>query len=83
MCSSSWGSADAVERVGDHPPGVGPYKFENVRINRGYDRADIINQIKAMQHDTVIPGEGNLTYVCNSGFNRWWYSPSAWNAVSA
>ena len=29
--------------------------------------------------DTVIQQAGNLSYVVNSGFNRWWYSTNGWN----
>jgi prepilin-type N-terminal cleavage/methylation domain-containing protein len=31
--------------------------------------------------DTVIQEAGNLTYVVNSGFNRYWYSPNGWNGA--
>jgi hypothetical protein len=33
--------------------------------------------------DTTIPGEGNLSYVVNSGFNRWWYSTSGWDGAAS
>ncbi len=32
--------------------------------------------------DTIIPNAGNLTYVVNSGFNRWWYSKNGWNGTA-
>ncbi|MEW4568755.1 DUF1559 domain-containing protein [Tautonia sp. JC769] len=32
--------------------------------------------------DTVIQDQGNLSYVVNSGFNRWWWSGSGWNGQS-
>jgi len=31
--------------------------------------------------DTTIPGAGNLTYVANSGFNRWWFSLNGWDST--
>ena len=30
--------------------------------------------------DTVIQQAGNLSYVVNAGFNRWWWSPNGWNS---
>lgn len=30
--------------------------------------------------DTVVEGLGNLSYGCNSGFNRWWFSTNGWDA---
>ena len=32
--------------------------------------------------DTVVPNSGNLSYVVNSGFNRWWYSPHGWSGTA-
>ncbi len=30
--------------------------------------------------DTTVVGLGNLSYACNSGFNRWWYSTNGWDS---
>jgi hypothetical protein len=38
-------------------------EYEAAGVNRGYDRADIINQIKAMQHDTVVPGTKDWHFI--------------------
>ncbi len=32
--------------------------------------------------DTTIQGEGNLTYVVNSGFQRAWFSQTGWNGTA-
>ncbi len=37
-----------------------------------------IASLRCPDDDTVVVGQGNLSYVVNSGFNRWWYSTSGW-----
>jgi prepilin-type N-terminal cleavage/methylation domain-containing protein len=32
--------------------------------------------------DTGIQDQGDLSYVCNSGFNRWWWSKNGWNGTT-
>jgi hypothetical protein len=38
-------------------------EHEAAGVNRGYDRADIVNQIKAMQHDTIVPGKKDWHFI--------------------
>jgi hypothetical protein len=38
-------------------------EHEAAGVNRGYARADIINQIKAMQHDTVVPNVKDYHFI--------------------
>src|SRR5262249_11999535 len=33
-----------------------------------------ISTLRCPHDDSVVSGKGNLTYVCNSGFNLWWFS---------
>ena len=42
-----------------------------------------IGILSCPKDDTLIEGRGNLSYVVNMGFNRWWYSDRGWDGAAS
>jgi prepilin-type N-terminal cleavage/methylation domain-containing protein/prepilin-type processing-associated H-X9-DG protein len=38
--------------------------------------SNAIDVLTCYEDTTVVPGQGNLSYVVNGGFSRWWYDPT-------
>src|SRR5205085_5483469 len=58
-------------------PSVGSSANNNLTVS-----STSIPSLMCPDDSTNIAGQGNLSYVCNSGFNRAWFSTSGWDGTA-
>ena len=55
------------------------YSIQGTGTNNVTIASTDIGILTCPDDDTVIQQAGNLSYVVNAGFNRWWWSTNGWN----
>ena len=60
--------------------------YYSTAVNGGTNNRTIsstgIGILSCPNDDTIVSGEGNLSYVVNSGFNRSWFSTNGWDSTA-